>query len=160
MTKPTPRCSSLLVALCTAALAFALVHAPLATPRARAQTLAPPSFRVVVNAGVPLAHLRRDFIAGAFLRKITRWAHGEPIRPVDQEGDSPVRRKFSSDVLQRTVPAVRSYWQQLIFTGRGLPPPELTSDHEVIRYVARNPGAIGYVSGGTDLAAVKVVSVD
>lgn len=141
--------------------AVVLAHAPLATtPSARAQAAAPPAFRVVVNGAVPHAHLPRDFVASAFLRKVSRWGNGEAIRPVDQDGDSAARRKFSSDVLRRSVSAVRSYWQQLIFTGRGLPPPELASDAEVLRYVARTAGAIGYLSGSADPSGVRVVSVN
>lgn len=141
------------------ALAALLAHVPLATHRASAQAHVP-AFQLIVNAANPQSRVQREFVAHAFLRKVARWPHGATIQPVDQQSQSSVRRSFSSSMLQRTVPAVRSYWQQLIFTGRGLPPPELASDQDVVRYVARNPGALGYVSGGTDLGAVKVVSVN
>jgi len=88
----------------------------------------------------------RKFLADAFLKKTTRWDDGELIRPVDQVPDSPVRRKFSEDVVKRSVAAVRSYWQQVIFTGRGVPPPEVGGDDEVVRYVLKYSGAVGYVS--------------
>ena len=55
--------------------------------------------------------------------------------------------------------AVKSYWQQLIFSGRAIPPPELDSDEEVVRYVAKYPGAVGYVSGGSELSGVRTVIV-
>jgi hypothetical protein len=57
------------------------------------------------------------------------------------------------------VQAVKSYWQQVIFSGRGVPPPELESDEAVIRYVLRFPGAVGYVSGTADVRGVKVLAV-
>jgi ABC-type phosphate transport system substrate-binding protein len=140
--------------------AAAIAQAPLLAPSAGAQSPAPPAFRVIVNGANPYARLQRDFVANAFLRKTSRWGHGEMIRPVDQDGDSAARRRFSSDVLRRSVSAVRSYWQQLIFSGRGLPPPELDSDQAVVGYVARNRGAVGYVSGSADVSGVKVVSVE
>jgi len=127
---------------------------------AGAQSSAAPAYRVVVHGANPRTRLSRDFVASAFLRKTSRWPQGEVIRPVDQHNDAAARQKFSQDVLRRSVAAVRIYWQQLIFSGRGLPPPELDSDHEVIRYVARNAGAIGYVSGTADIGSVKVVSLD
>ena len=126
---------------------------------ARAEAPVPP-YRLIVNNGVAHSQLARDFVADAFLRKASHWPQGAPIRPVDQDSDSAVRRKFSSEVLHRSVAAVRSYWQQLIFSGRGLPPPELDSDQEVVRYVARNGGAIGYVSDAADVGGVKVVTVE
>jgi hypothetical protein len=70
-----------------------------------------------------------------------------------------VRRRFCEEVLSRSVAAVKSYWQQLIFSGRAVPPPELDTDEEVVRYVAKYSGAIGYVSGASELSGVKVVAV-
>jgi len=58
-------------------------------------------------------------------------------------------------VHQRRVQAVLHYWQQQVFSGRGHPPPVLPSDAAVIEYVARTPGAIGYVSSGIRLTTVK-----
>jgi ABC-type phosphate transport system substrate-binding protein len=140
--------------------AVAMSQGPFIPHRAGAQGPAAPPFRMIVNGSNPRARMPRDFVANAFLRKVSRWGHGETIRPVDQPNDSAARQKFSNEVLRRSVAAVRIYWQQLIFSGRGLPPPELESDQEVVRYVARNAGAIGYVSGSADLHGVKVVSMD
>jgi hypothetical protein len=67
---------------------------------------------------------------------------------------------FVKDVLKRSVAAVKSYWQQRIFSGRALPPPELDSEEEVVLYVLTHPGAVGYVSDRANTAAVKVVGID
>jgi ABC-type phosphate transport system substrate-binding protein len=117
-----------------------------------------PPYRVVIHPRNPAVSAERAFVADAFLKKTTRWRHGEAIRPVDLK-DSTARQKFSEAVLARSVAAVRSYWQQLIFSGRGIPPPALDSDDAVVKFVLQNPGAIGYVSGHADLAQVKVLQV-
>jgi len=101
----------------------------------------------------------RKFLSEAFLKRTTRWPGGAAIKPVDLGSDSPVRRRFSEDVLNRSVSAVKSYWQQMIFSGRAIPPPELETDEEVVRYVSKHAGAIGYVSGAGDLPGVKVVTL-
>jgi len=77
------------------------------------------------------------------------------IHPVDLRGEAVARREFSSRVLNRSVAAVRSYWQQRIFSGRELPPPEFDSDEAVLKYVASSPGAIGYVSANANLGPTK-----
>jgi ABC-type phosphate transport system substrate-binding protein len=118
-----------------------------------------PSYRVIVHPENKEAALGRAFLADAFLKKVTRWRSGEVVRPVDQPLSSAVRRKFSDEVLGRSVAAVRSYWQQLIFAGRDVPPPELESDAAVIAYVLRTPGAVGYVSGSASLGAAKPLAV-
>jgi len=118
-----------------------------------------PAFRVVVHVNNPLGSGERAFLADAFLKKVTRWQDGETIRPVDLRPSASARHSFTERVLKRTVGAVRSYWQQRIFSGRDVPPPELETDDEIMVFVAKNPGAVGYVSGAAKLKGVKELSV-
>lgn len=117
------------------------------------------AFRVIVNPDTPAESIDRRFLADAFLKKVTRWPSDELIRPVDLGPESAVRRRFSNDVLSRSVGAIKSYWQQMVFSGRGVPPPELDSDGDVVRFVLRNRGAVGYVSASGDVAGAKIISV-
>ena len=120
----------------------------------------PVSFRVIVNAKNPATRLDKRFVADAFLKKRSRWGNDMPIKPVDLSQKSAVRARFSRAVLGRDVAAVRRYWAQQVFSGRGVPPPELASDADVIEYVASHAGAIGYVSGSVAVDAVKIVTVE
>jgi ABC-type phosphate transport system substrate-binding protein len=126
----------------------------------RAEAIAAPPFVLIVHPSNPTSSLERRFVTDAFLKKVTRWSHGEAIRPVDQGPDVAVRRRFSEDVLKRSVAAVRSYWQQIIFSGRGVPPPELGSDEDVVRFVLKDPGAVGYVAGTANTNGAKIVSIE
>lgn len=119
----------------------------------------PAGFRVVVNAQSAAETLDRAFIADAFLKKVTRWPDGEAIRAVDLRFEAPTRQEFSEQVLQRSPAAVRSYWQQRIFTGRGVPPPELASDEAVLAYVREHRGAVGYVSARAETSSVRVLEL-
>jgi len=145
--RPSPHLASL--------AALALLAVLVATPT----RAAPSAFRVIVNPANHVTALDRKLLTEVFLRKTTRWPGGELIRPVDLGTDSAVRRRFTEDVMNRSVAAVKSYWQSLIFSGRAVPPPELDSDEEVMRYVAKYAGAVGYVSGVGELSGVKVVAV-
>jgi ABC-type phosphate transport system substrate-binding protein len=118
-----------------------------------------PPWRVIVNPSNPTSAVERRFLADAFLKKVTRWSTGDTIRPVDQRDESAVRQRFSDDVLGRSVAAVKSYWAQLVFSGRELPPPELESDEEIVRFVLKNVGAVGYVSPAANVDHVKLVTV-
>jgi len=121
---------------------------------------APAQFVIIVHASNPAASVNRKFLADAFLKKTTRWDHGETIKPVDQVPDSSVRRTFSEQILKRSVAAVRSYWQQVIFAGNGVPPPELNADDDVVQYVLKHVGAVGYVSSTANLNGANVVTID
>ncbi len=126
---------------------------------ASADSPQPPPFVVIVHPDNPHPSLERGFVAEAFLKKTTRWPNGDVIKPVDLQPDSPVREKFSNAVLKRSVAAVKSYWQQIIFAGRDVPPPELASEDEIVKYVPGHANAIGYVSGRVRLGDVRVVTL-
>jgi ABC-type phosphate transport system substrate-binding protein len=119
-----------------------------------------PAFVIIVHSENPTIAVDRKFLSDAFLKKITRWQSGEVIRPVDQMANADVRSQFSEGVLTRTVAAVRSYWQQRIFAGRDVPPPELQSDDHVLKYVLRHKGAVGYVSAAAKIDGAKVVRIE
>ena len=108
-------------------------------------------FQVIVNASSSTAEIERAEVARFFLRQSLKWSDGQPVLPVDQSSRSAVRDAFSRGVLKQPLPAVDTYWQRQIASGRTLPPPVKTSDAEILAYVASTPGAIGYVVGGMNL---------
>src|SRR6185295_4515252 len=99
----------------------------------------------------PVAEMDRAEVARFFLRQSLKWSDGQPVLPVDQSSRSAVRDAFSKGVLKQPLPAVDTYWQRQIASGRALPPPVKTRDAEVLAYVAATPGAIGYVVGSLNL---------
>ena len=124
-----------------------------------AGTVTAEEYRVIVNAKNPATSIDKRFLADAFLKKRTRWSNDTVIKPVDQTAKSAARQRFTSSILDRTVAAVRRYWAQVVFSGRGVAPPEVATDADVVKYVANNPGAIGYVGVDADVRGVKVIEV-
>ncbi|MEZ0313095.1 MAG: hypothetical protein ACAI38_15070 [Myxococcota bacterium] len=119
----------------------------------------PPGFQVIVHRDNPLTSADRKLIADLFLKRRTTWPDHEGVRPVDLASESPVRQRFTTAVLGKTVPQVRSYWQQRIFTGRELPPLELASDQDVVKFVTNNRGAIAYVSSDAGIGEAKALQI-
>jgi len=116
-------------------------------------------FQVVVNQANEMTTIDHKFLADIFFKRATRWPNSAKISPVDLDANSRVRAEFSDEILNRPVSAVRVYWQQLIFSGRDIPPPELRNDKEVIDFVSSREDAIGYVSIHADVHRIKVVQV-
>lgn len=139
------------------AIVLLLAFAPAPAGVARAEDA--PQFQLIVHPSNPTASVDRRFVSEVFLKKRTRWSDDHAIRPVDLSPQSATRRRFSKDALKRSVEAVRSYWRRIVFSGRGVPPPELDADQDVVSYVRKHRGAIGYVSLGADVSGVKVVSI-
>jgi hypothetical protein len=148
-----------MAALAWVALSSALAALILTIPEARAER-AEPGFIVVVHPDNPATKASRRFLASLFLKETVRWHDGEGARPVDLKSDASARRRFSEAVLQRSVAAVKSYWQQRIFSGRGVPPPELESQQAVLSYVLKHRGAVGYVAAGSELGGSKALAVE
>ena len=130
----------------TAVAVGALAGAP---SRVAAQSSS--GYLVIVNTANTASTLPRGEVAALFLTQVTTWPDGSPVAVVDLTEKSPVRAAFSRGVIGRPIAAVRSYWQQQVFGGKGVPPTQRTSDVEVVAYVRDNPNAIGYVAPTTPL---------
>jgi ABC-type phosphate transport system substrate-binding protein len=115
-------------------------------------------FKVIVHPDNPVTSVNRSFLRDAFLKKSTEWEGGEGILPVDLSWRFGERRAFTEQVLQKTPAQVKSYWNQQIFSGKSVPPPEADTPGAVIAYVLANPGAVGYIPANVDPAGAKVLS--
>jgi ABC-type phosphate transport system substrate-binding protein len=140
------------------ALAVSVLLALIAT-RALADAPPAPAYQVIVNPANKLTELDRSFLEDAYLKRVSHWPSDQMIRPVDLVASSPTRRAFSEAVIRRSIDAVKGYWQQRIFSGRDVPPPELDADEDVVKYVLKYEGGVGYVSRGANLNGAKVVAV-
>ena len=118
------------------------------------------SYVVIVNESNFVTSITTDELARLFMKKTIRWTTGQTVTPVDLAEGSPVRASFSQDVHHKSTAEVKSYWQTVIFAGRGISPMEAPSETAVVQFVRANPGAIAYVSAGLPLGpGVRAVRV-
>jgi ABC-type phosphate transport system substrate-binding protein len=117
------------------------------------------SFKVIVNPDNPAAAVDRDFLRDVYLKKATEWSGGETTYPIDLASKFPERDRFTDQVIRKTPAQLRTYWNQQIFSGKGVPPPEADSAAEVIEYVLSNKGAVGYIPVDVDPGKAKVVRI-
>jgi hypothetical protein len=143
-------------ALATTTLLLVVLQAwGTASPRSRPGV----GYVIIVNKRNAENEIDHQFLEDAFLKKVTRWPNDEVIRPAELVESAPARHRFSREVLERSVEAVKGYWQQRIFSGRDVPPPEFGTDQEVIDYVLKYEGAIGCVSTDANLDGVKILTI-
>lgn len=126
-------------------------------PRMGAQDAS--AYKIIVHPANPMTQSSRLKIGEIFLKKVYRWPDGHPISPVEPPGKSPVRQRFTLEIFGKQVIAISAYWQQQIFNGKGVPPPEKSTDADIVAFVRDTPGAIGYVWAGADVSGVRVVTV-
>ena len=113
--------------------------------------------QVVVVSANNSAEIRESNIPRIFLGKIKSFSSGDSILPINQKPGSDSRVEFDKKVLGKSGSQVKAYWSKLMFSGKGKPPKEMTSDSAVKAYIAENPNAIGYIDEANVDATVKVV---
>jgi ABC-type phosphate transport system substrate-binding protein len=117
------------------------------------------SFKLIVNEANTTTSLSAKEASDLFLKKKTKWSSGTTVMPVDLSSASAIREKFSQQVHGKNTAAIRNFWQQAAFSGTATAPAEKGSDADVIEYVKKNPGAIGYVSPSASTQGVKTISI-
>jgi ABC-type phosphate transport system substrate-binding protein len=80
------------------------------------------------------------------------------VEPVLETSGS-THERFLRQYVGKTEEALTIYYRSLVFAGKTLFPKRFKSDEEVVRYVARTKGAIGYVNSATDTSGTKTLKV-
>lgn len=118
------------------------------------------AYKIIVNAANPTLTVKRDVVAQLFMSRKVTWAHGPAGDPVDQSMTSPIRDAFSREILGMPLPAVQNYWRKRMFETREFPPLVKGDDAEVIGYVAKSPGGVGYIGASTEVPpSVKALKI-
>ena len=108
-------------------------------------------FKVIVHSDNPEEEMKASAIAKMFLKKVKRWDHGVSVTPIDLSPSHPIRKVFTKAIHNKSVTAIKSFWQRMIFSGREEPPTEKASESDVLSIVRTTPGAIAYVAADTSL---------
>jgi ABC-type phosphate transport system substrate-binding protein len=100
---------------------------------------------VIVGADAADTSLDPALLRDIFLRKIFLDDGGHPYVPVNLPPDNPLRRSLADVLFNKSARELQDYWNQRYFQGI-TPPYVLDSQEAVIQFVARTPGAIGYIA--------------
>ncbi len=139
--------------LLTSVMAAGLAAAIVSTATAAA------GVQVVANPSVHAASVSTDDLKAVFLGTKKNLPDGSNVEPVLAESGA-AHDAFLKDVLGKSDQALRNYFKTLVFTGKGSMPKSFASDAEIIKYVAKTPGAIGYISASADAAGVKKIAIN
>jgi TonB family protein len=113
--------------------------------------------KVIANSSVKADAISAADLRRVFLEERIALADGSHVEPVLEKG-GPVHAAFL-EYLGVSEDDLQTYYRTLVFTGKGSMPKELGSDAEVVAYVARTRGAIGYVSSAASLEGVKTLAI-
>jgi len=114
--------------------------------------------KVIANPSVTTDFISAGELKRIYLLQTRKLKNGSVVEPVLQKRGT-VHDTFSRQFLERDGEEIRTYYHGVVFTGKGSMPREVNSDQEMVSYIARTRGAIGYVSGGANIDGVKALFV-
>jgi TonB family protein len=120
----------------------------LAAPVAQASNV-----KLIANDSVKSEAISTGEVKKIFLLEKNSTQDGSHVEPVLEKGGR-AHEAFLKEFLDMSDDTLQGYYRTLVFTGKGSMPKALKSDAEVVAYVARTRGAIGYV--GADMATEGV----
>lgn len=112
---------------------------------------------VIVNGASPVADLSEDDLKDYYLGKKANWPDGSKVVVVVLK-DGPSHEKLMGK-LGKSSSQFSTGWKKLVFTGKGAMPEQVGSEDELVAFVAKTPGAIGYADAGKVKDGVKAVPV-
>jgi len=138
---------------------FSILIAGVVLSCAAAQTAAQAqNVVIIVNNEVRATAASSDDIRGIFTGDKSSLGDGSRVTPVTLKG-GPAHEAFLKTYAGKGDAAFRTGWRNLVFTGQGAMPKMFDSEAALVDYVAATPGAIGYVSRGTDVGKAKTLVV-
>lgn len=112
---------------------------------------------VIVSASSPVSSISKSDLSALYLGKTSSLPNGSQATLYDLTGSAAVRNSFYKAVTGKTASQVKAIWSRLVFSGRAIPPRELSSSAAIVKAVASNSGALGYVKSSAVNSSVKVV---
>jgi TonB family protein len=113
--------------------------------------------KVIANPSVKADSISARELKSLYLEEKSslNGTHVEPV--IEKRG--PAHEAFVRDYLGQTDDELQKYYEALVFTGRGSMPKTVSSDAEVVAYVAKTKGAIGYVGAGASVEGVRTLAI-
>ncbi|CAM2822249.1 substrate-binding domain-containing protein [Rariglobus hedericola] len=112
----------------------------------------------IVNPQGADASLSADDLKAVLLGNKTKWDGGGLIKLAVLTA-GPAHDSVMQTYAQRSADQFEKYWKKLVFTGKGFMPMQAADEAAMIEYVAKTPGALGYVSASAVTDRVKVLSI-
>jgi len=113
--------------------------------------------KVIANPSVAASTVSAGDVKDVFLLDKDSLG-GSHVEPVLAKG-GPIHEAFLKEYLGKNDAALQAFYRSLVFTGKGSMPKALASDADVVAYVAKTKGAVGYVSAGASTDGVKTLQV-
>jgi ABC-type phosphate transport system substrate-binding protein len=119
-------------------------------------TLAAPI--LVAHPSVEKSEMTAGEIQKVFLGKTANWADGSRIVLSMLKGGD-VSADFLKMNVKKSQKQFGTFWKKAVFSGTGEMPAAFDTEADLVTFVSRTPGAVGYVDESTPHDEVKVIII-
>ena len=109
---------------------------------------------IIAHQESPESSLSAKELQEIFLGKRVQWADNSTIHPATVKEDT-LHKAFLKQYIKKSPSQWLAHWKRLVFTGNGTPPRQFADQKELLDYVAKTSGAIGYID--EEAAAENVI---
>lgn len=131
----------------------------------------PSSFgtEIIANSNLSQEKLSIREVRSIFSLKLRQWRTGERVIVVsysDEDGseEEAQHEQFCKNVLKIFPHQLQLAWDRATYSGIGIPPKKVDSEEQMIEFISKTKGAIGYIdSENIDIDStdgIKVIEVD
>jgi len=113
---------------------------------------------VIANEDVSVSYLSASELKNVYLGKKSFWDSDVKIVLAVLVNGS-IHQSFLKENVGKTPEQFKNYWNKILYTGAGIPPTPLKTEAEMIEYIKKTRGAIGYVDSATPHEGVKVIEI-
>ena len=113
---------------------------------------------MIVHPTNEAVSVSRNEIQKIYLNKKVRWGDGSRIVPVTLQVMD-IQALFLKQNILKTPRQFSTFWKRQFFTGKGVPPTTFANEDDVVSFVARTPGGIGFVSRKASLNGVRLLAI-
>ena len=113
---------------------------------------------IIANNSVATSEISRADLHDIFTGASSSIKGSGEVSPVLLKASS-AHEEFLNKYIGKSDAAFRAEWRSLLFSGQSTMPKTFDSDAEVVDYVARTRGAIGYIASSSPHSGVKALAV-
>ena len=113
---------------------------------------------MIANNDVPEDALTAGQMKDFFLGKSAQWSNGSRVVLSMLKGGD-VSKEFLKSTVKKSQKQYSTFWKKAVFSGTGEMPAAFDTEADIVMYVSKTPGAIGYIDDATPHDDVKVISL-
>jgi ABC-type phosphate transport system substrate-binding protein len=113
--------------------------------------------KVIANPSISASEISTDDLKAVFLGTKTSVADSQVAPVLAKAGRA--HEVVLKEYLGKSDATLMTYYRGLVFTGKASMPKVCDSDADIVAYVAKTKGAVGYVGAGVAAAGTKTLAI-